>query len=476
MSRVHRPSVPVLRFLGAAGTVTGSRFLIDAPHARVLVECGLFQGLKPLRLRNWEPFPVDPETIDAVVLTHAHLDHTGYLPALVRDGFRGHIFATEGTLALCKILLPDSGHIQEEDAAYANRKGFSKHSPALPLYTQNDATKALQYFTTVPFGASTKVTQGVRVSFRPAGHILGSATVTLELEAKRTRTITFSGDLGRPVHPILRPPVPLPKADVIVVESTYGNRQHEDVASLKHFEDAIVRTADRGGMVVIPSFAVDRTEVVLFHLRQLMQAQRIPHLPVYLDSPMALSTLGIYRRALAEGSPEIHAALCRQASSSDPSDPFHPGSLIEVRSVEQSRALNNLHSPAIIISASGMATGGRVLHHLANRLPDEWNTVILVGFQAEGTRGRLLFEGARVVKMLGRYIPVRAEVIAVPAFSVHADQIEMLAWLQTASRPPEVTYVVHGEQEAAAALCGAIEKNLDWTAAVPRHLEQVRLD
>ena len=479
MSRVDRPSVPVLRFLGAAGTVTGSRFLIDTPHARVLVECGLFQGLKPLRLQNWQPFPVDPETIDAVVLTHAHLDHTGYLPALIRDGFRGHIFSTAGTLALSKILLPDSGHIQEEDAAYANRKGFSKHSPALPLYTENDANKALRYFSPVPFDVRTKVTQEAFVTFRPAGHILGSATVTLELGGKRSRTIIFSGDLGRPVHPILRPPAPVPQADVMVVESTYGNRSHEDSVSLQRFEEAIVRTADRGGMVVIPSFAVDRTEVVLFHLRRLMQAQRIPQLPVYLDSPMALATLGIYRQALAEGSSEIHAELNNQASSAaqfGPFDPFNPGSLIEIRSVEQSKALNDLRSSAIIISASGMATGGRVLHHLANRLPDEWNTVILVGFQTEGTRGRLLSEGARAVKMLGRYIPVRAEVVTVPAFSVHADQAEMLAWLQTTPQPPEVVYVVHGEQEAAASLCRAIEETLDWTAAVPRQLEQVRLD
>lgn len=470
MKPAPRPTVPVLRFLGATGTVTGSRFLVDTPTARVLVDCGLFQGLKALRERNWTTFPIDPASIDAVVLTHAHLDHTGYVPGLARNGFAGRIFATDHTHALSRIVLPDSGHLQEEDAAYANRKGYSKHSPALPLYTEADAIRVLQQFTIVPFATPSQVANGIRATFRPAGHILGSSSVTLEVDGKRPRTIVFSGDLGRPQHPILRPPAPLPAADVVLVESTYGDRRHEDVESLQRFESAIVRTAERGGMIVIPSFAVDRTEVVLFHLRQLTRAGRIPQLPVYVDSPMALATLAIYRHALAEGSPEIKQEL-RAAD-----DPFDPGQLIEARRVEDSIAINAQPGPAVIISASGMATGGRILHHLANRLPDARNSVILVGFQAEGTRGRALLNGARAVKMLGRYIAVRAEVVNVPAFSVHADQAEILGWLRSAPRAPDVTFVIHGEPTASEALHAAIEKELGWTAAVPRYLEQVRLD
>lgn len=470
MSAIQRPSVPLLSFLGAAETVTGSRFLVDTPSARVLIDCGLFQGLKPLRLRNWDPFPLDPASIDAVLLTHAHLDHTGYVPALMRNGFTGRIFATDGTRDLSRVVLPDSGHLQEEDAAYANRTGFSKHSPALPLYTEEDGRQAAERITVVPFSSALEVAAGIQATFRPAGHILGSATITLELSGAKARTLVFSGDLGRPPHPIFCSPAPLPQADIVVVESTYGDRQHEDEQSLRKFEEAIVRTASRGGMVIIPSFAVDRTEVILFHLRRLSQAQRIPELPVYVDSPMALASLAIYRQALAEGSPELEPGL-----RGDP-DPFDPGRLIEARTVSQSRAINDQRYPSIIISASGMATGGRVLHHLANRLPDHRNTVLLVGHQVEGTRGRALLDGARSVKMLGRYIPVRAEVVNVPAFSVHADQSETLQWLRSAPRPPETTFIVHGEKPAARALHDVIERELGWTAVVPRYLERVRLD
>ena len=470
MNLTERPTVPLLRFFGATGTVTGSRFLIDTPHARVLVDCGLFQGLKALRLRNRESFPVDPATIDAVLLTHAHLDHTGYLPALHKNGFRGQIIATPGTKSLCNILFPDSGHLQEEEAAYANRKGFSKHSPALPLYTAEDARRVLERFSLVPFGSTIEVAPAVHATFRRAGHILGSATITLELGDVVKRTVVLSGDLGRPFHPVLRPPSPLLKADIVVVESTYGDRQHEDAVSLERFAQTIARTAERGGVVVIPSFAVDRTEVVLFHLRRLVQAERIPNLPIYVDSPMALAALNVYRQAVAEGSREIKRELVRAER------PFDPGNLIEVRSVEQSMAVNEQQSPAVIISASGMGTGGRVLHHLARRLPDPRNSVILVGFQAEGTRGRALLDGARSVKMLGRYVSVRADIVDVPAFSVHADQRELLDWLQTAPRPPEAIFIVHGEPAAATSLQAAIEDELGWLAAAPHDFEQVRLD
>jgi metallo-beta-lactamase family protein len=466
-----RPGVPVLRFLGATGTVTGSRFLIDTPQARVLVDCGLFQGLKPLRQRNWVAFPVEPASIDAVVLTHAHLDHSGYVPALARAGFSGPVYATDATQSLCRIVLPDSGHLQEEEAAYANRKGYSKHTPALPLYSEADALRVLHQFRSVPYDAPAEVAAGVRVTFRPAGHILGSAIVAVELESPTARRVTFSGDLGRPHHPVLRPPVGLTDTEFILTESTYGDRQHEDVESLRRFEEALQRTAQRGGMVVIPSFAVDRTEVVLYHLRRLMHAGTVPQLPVYVDSPMALATLEVYRSALQTRTPEINPELAHM-----PSDPFDPGRLIEARRVEESMAINAVRGPAVVISASGMATGGRVLHHLANRLPDAHNTVILVGYQAEGTRGRSLLDGARAVKMLGRYIAVHAEIVNVPAFSVHADRPELLDWLRTAPRAPQMTFVVHGEPTAAAALHSAIEEELGWTAAVPRYLEQVRLD
>jgi metallo-beta-lactamase family protein len=467
----ERSHVPQLRFLGGAGTVTGSRFLVETRNARVLVDCGLFQGVKVLRERNWASFPVPPDSIDAIVLTHAHLDHTGYVPALVRNGFAKHVWATTATAALCRILLPDSGHLQEEEAAYANRKGYSKHAPALPLYTEDDANTALMQFRPAPFESPTEVAPGVRVTFRTAGHILGSAIVLLELEGSPPRRIVFSGDLGRPQHPILRPPAALPDADIVLTESTYGDRQHEDIESLRRFEAGLIRTAERGGVVVIPSFAVDRTEVILFHLRSLMQAGRVPAFPVYVDSPMALAALRIYRDALAAGSVELNPALTAQAS-----DPFDPGRLIEARDVEESMAINAVRGPAIIISASGMATGGRVLHHLLNRLPDPRNTIMLVGFQAEGTRGRSLLEGARAVKMLGRYVGVRADVVAVPAFSVHADRGEIVAWLRTAPRSPESVFIVHGEPTAAAALHAAINRELGWTAAVPKYLEQVRVD
>lgn len=463
------PGAPLLRFFGATQTVTGSRFLVDTPHARVLVDCGLFQGLKDLRERNWAAFPVDPASIDAVLLTHAHVDHTGYLPALSRNGFGGPVFATRGTIALSRIVLPDCGHLQEEDAAYANRKGYSKHSPALPLFTEEDAVRALGQLHEVPFDQPVPVAQGIRAVFRPSGHILGAAMLQLEVDGSRRASVLFSGDLGRPRHPILRPPAPCPAADVIVCESTYGDRLHEEAESMQRFEETVARTAARGGVVVIPSFAVDRTEVILFHLRRLVREGRVPNLPVYVDSPMALASLAVYRQAVAGGSPEVHPALAKE------DDPFDPGRLIEAHKAEQSKAINEQTGPLIVISASGMATGGRVLHHLLQRLPDERNTVLLVGFQAAGTRGRTLLDGAHSIKMLGCYVPVRAEVVNVPAFSVHADQAEIFGWLRGAPRPPGTVFLVHGEPAAAEALHALVERDLGWNAAVPRYGENVRL-
>jgi len=460
---------PTLRFLGAAGTVTGSRFLVTTPRARVLVECGLFQGTKANRLRNWEPFPVRPESVHAVVLTHAHVDHCGALPALVRAGFRGPVFATRGTAELARIVLPDSGRLQEEDASEANRGGWSKHAPALPLYTEADAFAAVEQIEPVEFGKDLDVAPGVRARFTHAGHILGAASLTLTLDGAQERRIGFSGDLGRTAHPLLRSPAPAPAADWMLVESTYGDRSHDDAHVLDALADAVSATARRGGVVVIPAFAVDRTELVLFQLRALEAAGRIPRLPVFVDSPMALAALRVYRRALAEGWDEVEPALRGRDEMLD------PGELHEVREPRESRALCEAAGPFIVISASGMATGGRVLHHLAERLPDPRNSILLVGYQVPGTRGHRLLAGERAVKMLGRYVPVRAEVRDLSAFSVHADADELVAWLASAPTPPRIAFAVHGEPEGAAVLAARIDRELGFPGVVPKHGEVVRL-
>ena len=459
-----------LRFLGGAGTVTGSRFLLTVAGKRILVDCGLFQGLKELRLRNWDKFPLDPKMLDAIVLTHAHLDHSGYIPLLCRDGFRGPIFATRGTVDLCRILLPDSGHLQEEEASYANRAGYSKHSPARPLYTEDDAWASMERFEAAAFDSPVDIAHGIRVTFRSAGHILGASTVSLEVDGNPRTKIFFSGDLGRPSHPIFRAPETIGDADVVLVESTYGDRVHDDTESIRNFEAAIARTIERGGVIVIPSFAVDRTEIILFHLRRLIHEGRIASIPIYVDSPMALAALRLYKDAIAKGGAEIRPEMVGRQEL------LEPGNLTEVHTPEESMALNARGGPMVIISASGMATGGRVLHHLAHRLSDKRNSIILVGYQAAGTRGRSLLDGAESVKMLGRYVPVRAEIVNVPAFSVHADRNEIIEWLRGARRRPEVAYIIHGDPPASEALRVAITQQLGWNAVAPRHLEQVRID
>jgi metallo-beta-lactamase family protein len=470
MATASRPSqvMPILSFLGGAGTVTGSRFLVQTGRSNVLVDCGLFQGLKKLRLRNWDPFPVDPSAIDAVVITHAHIDHIGYLPRLYTEGFRGAVFCTQSTADLAGIVLPDSGYLQEEEARFANRKGYSKHRPALPLYTQADARSSLRLLRPTSFGERTSITTDIAVTFHPAGHILGSSTVKLEL-VDFGKSVLFSGDLGRPNHPLLTPPAPPDGADVIVMESTYGGRHHDDSGAIEELADVISRTAKRGGTIVVPAFAVDRTEVVLFRLRDLMKAGAIPEMPVYVDSPMALRALGVYRDAIANATADVRPELHGR------SDPFDTGQLYEIRDVEDSKALATVPHPSMIVSASGMATGGRVLHHLARLLPDRRNAVVLVGFQAAGTRGRSLAEGASEVKMLGRYFRVRAEVANLRSFSVHADHTELVDWLGSATAPPEAVYLVHGEDTGALALRDAIESELDWPVVVARDLERVRL-
>lgn len=460
---------PSLTFLGAAGTVTGSRFLVETQRVRVLVDAGLFQGPADLRRRNWADSGIDAAALDAVVLTHAHLDHTGYLPRLVAEGFRGRVVCTPETAALAAIVLRDSAHLQEEDAAFANAHGFSKHRPALPLYDARDVEHTLTLVDPVLMGTHTRVADGVHVVLRPAGHILGSSTVTLEADG---RTVLFSGDLGRRHHPLLRPPADPPAVGTIVVESTYGGRVHPP-ADPDLLAGAVRRTIERGGSVLLPAFAVDRTELVLLELKRLMEAGDIPRLTVHADSPMALATLDVYRRAIAEDSPQVLPGL---AERSGHGDLFDPGDLRVAKTVEESKALNRPGRPCLVVSASGMASGGRVVHHLQYQLPDPRNTVVLTGYQAEGTRGRQLLDGAAQVKIHGRYVPVRAEVVSVPDFSVHADADELVAWLGRAAEPPRTVYVVHGEADSSAQVAHRIRTELGWCAVVPRLNERVLVD
>ena len=457
---------PVLTFLGAAGSVTGSKFLVDTSDSRTLVDAGLFQGPPELRRRNWASFPVEASSVDSVTVSHAHLDHCGHLPRLVREGFAGPVHCTPETAELVEIVLRDSAHLQEEDAQHANAGGYSKHRPALPLYDVEDVERTLPLLTPIEFGLTAEVARGALVTLHPAGHILGSATVLLETGERRT---LFSGDLGRPSHPLLRPPAPPPRAHTMVVESTYGDRRHGP-ARPDVLADAINRAAHRGGSVLIPAFAVDRTELVVLAIHRLMADGRVPRLPVYLDSPMAIAALEVYRRALRRSSPQLREDL------GDLRDALDAVDVHGIADAAGSMRLNRPSMPSIVISASGMATGGRVIHHLASQLPDPRNVVVLTGYQAVGTRGRQLQDGARQVKIHGRYVPVRAEVVDVPDFSVHADADELCAWLASAPEAPEIVYVVHGEPASSEGLANRIRDELGWNAVVPRPGERVRLD
>lgn len=455
-----------LTFLGAVDTVTGSRFLVEAGDVRVLVDAGLYQGLAVHRRRNWDPFPVDPATIDHVVLTHAHLDHTGYLPRLVKEGFTGRVTCTAETADLAAIVLRDSAHLQQEDARYANTAGFSRHRPALPLYDDGDVEKALSLIEPVDLEHPLRLGPDASVTLRSAGHILGSSTAALRLGHHR---LAFSGDLGRSHHPLLLPPADPPEADTLVIESTYGDRQHP-APDPQALADAVSRTVARGGSVLVPAFAVDRTELVLLELRRLMVRGDIPDLPVFVDSPMALAALDCYRRAASRGAPELRPGARDLLADLDGPD------VHAVRDVEGSMRLNKPRRPCIVISASGMASGGRVVHHLAHQLPDRRNCVVLTGYQAEGTRGRQLADGARQVKIHGHYVPVRAEVVTLTDFSVHADAHETVDWLSRAPVPPRTVYVVHGEPRSATALARRVSEELGWTAVVPRYGERVLVD
>ena len=458
-----------IEFLGAAGTVTGSRFLLTCDDTKVMIDCGMFQGLKELRLKNWNPLGIDPAEIDAVVLTHAHLDHCGYLPKLGKDGFAGKVFLTDYTAKLVDVILRDSARIQTEDAKYAAKKGFSKHNPPQALYEEQDVERVVQDFVSTDFGVRTQVAKETFVTFRPSGHILGAAFVEVEFFGKR---ILFTGDMGRNEHPLLSPPSDIPSGsfDAIVTESTYGDREH--IAATTNFEDAINRTVKRGGSVLIPAFAVDRTEVILVRLCELVEQGLIPKIPVYADSPMALKALDFYRAAINEGSAEIRPAIVDEWKGRDP---FDSGYLHELHTVDESKTVNNPTSPCIIISASGMGTGGRVVHHLRNMLPIEKHTVILVGYQAMGTRGRRLADGATEVKMHGEMVPVKATIEQVQSFSVHADANELIAWMQTASVAPKQVFVVHGEAGVAESFAERVHAEINVPSKAPSLGERIVL-
>ncbi|MBX3618847.1 MAG: MBL fold metallo-hydrolase [Rhizobacter sp.] len=449
-----------LSFLGGTGSVTGSKYLLEHEGRRLLVDCGLFQGLKQLRLRNWDDFAVPPASVDAVVLTHAHLDHSGYLPRLVAQGFRGPVHCTAATRDLCGLLLPDSARLLEEEADYANRHGFSRHHPALPLYTQADALAALEQLAPHRFNEGFEPLPGVRVQLRPAGHLLGAASVRIEWDS---RSLLFSGDLGRAQDMLMHPPALPDASDWVVVESTYGDRVHTSVDALTSIADVVNRTAARGGVVVIPAFAVGRAQTILYCLHVLKTQRRIPDVPVYLNSPMAADGTRVYHAHLDDHklTPEQCRAMCSAAKV--------------VNTVEESKALNLIDTPAVIVSASGMASGGRVLHHLKAFGPDARNTILFAGYQAMGTRGAAIVAGAPTVRIHGQHVPIRAEVAHLHSLSGHADRDELLAWVGALPAPPQRVFITHGEPLPADALRQAIEERHGWPCTVPEYRDAFEL-
>lgn len=449
-----------LTFLGAAGTVTGSKYALDDGIATLLVDCGLFQGFKALRLRNWEPLPIETRRITAVILTHAHLDHTGYLPLLNKRGFKGPVFCSQATADLCAILLPDAGHLQEKDTEFANRHGFSKHKPALPLFTEMDARAALERLRPVSFDEPIPMPGGATLRLRRAGHILGAASLQLDWDET---TVVFSGDLGRYNDATMVDPVSVPRADYLVVESTYGNRHHDARNPDEALAEAVERTVARGGTVVIPAFAVGRAQSLMFHLERIKAKGRLSNIPVFLDSPMATDASEVFCKHLDDHrlSDADCKRICKVAHY--------------VRSVDESKALTTNPMPKVIISASGMATGGRVLHHLKQYAPDPRNLILFAGFQAGGTRGAAMVEGAESIKIHGAFIPVRAEVANLAMLSAHADADEILRWLQGFESAPRMTFITHGEPSAAQALRQRIEAERGWRCTVPEHGQQAEL-
>ncbi|MCH8179423.1 MAG: MBL fold metallo-hydrolase [Proteobacteria bacterium] len=449
-----------LTFYGATATVTGSKTLVEVAGKRLLVDCGLFQGFKTLRERNWAPLPFDPASLDAVLLTHAHIDHSGALPLLMRQGFKGRIWTSAASRELCEILLQDTAHLQEEEARYRNRHGATKHSPAQPLYTVQDARHSLEHMHAIGHDGMLQLGDGVEVQFTSAGHILGASSVRVAHEG---RSVLFSGDLGRDDDLVMLPPTTGQQADWVVVESTYGDRQHIDVDPVEQLGDIVRRTAARGGVVIIPAFAVGRTQGLLYALYRLRQAGAIPELPVVLDSPMGIAATGLYERHC-----ELHRLSREECDGIRHMTRF-------VRDVEESKALMRQRYPMVIIAGSGMVTGGRVLHHLANYGPHTRNSVVLSGFQAGGTRGAALADGAKAVKLFGEYVSIRAEVTQIEGLSAHADQSGLLGWLQALGQAPQQVFVTHGEPQAADTLRLRITETLGWKARVPDYRETFRL-
>ncbi len=458
-----------LSFLGAAGTVTGSRFLLEVKGHQYLIDCGLFQGGRSEKALNWEAFPIPPEKIDAVLLTHAHIDHVGYLPRLVGQGFRSPVYATEASQALLKIVLPDSAHLQEQDAAYANKRGYSRHKPALPLYTAADVEETLKLIQGIPFDHPLELND-ITAIWRPAGHILGSAILDVEISnGGGARRVVFSGDLGRYESEVMRPPTSLSEADVLLIESTYGDRLHSDEPIQEVLAGALDYVVQNEGVLLVPAFAVGRTQEVLYHIRQLQEKGRVPDLPVFIDSPMAVEVSHIYCRFGDDHNLDINLLMDAKEC------PLRCRDTHFVQAVEESKLLNTHPGPAIIISASGMCNGGRIMHHLKWRLPDKRNVVLFVGYQAEGTRGRLLLEGAKRIRIHGEEIPSRARIMQVHALSAHADRDELLRWLSGFSRPPLRTFVVHGEPNSSRALQARIRNELSWETVIPTQGESYAL-
>jgi len=460
-----------LTFYGAVGTTTGSRFLLETSGKKLLIDCGMFQGAKENRLQNWKRFPIPPSDIDAILLTHAHNDHSGYIPKMFRDGFSKNVHCTHATEDICKILLKDSAKLQKEDAAWANKKGFSKHKPARPLYTTDDAAGAIELFAPVNYGQELLIQENIRVKFKDAGHILGSAMIDIKTTNGRNgRKVLFSGDLGRPDRAVLRDPVQVYDVDYLVLESTYGDRLHDHGSYADELVRVINESLNRGGILVIPAFSIGRTQTLLYNIRELEEQGRIPVMPIFVDSPMAIDATRVFQKRTSD------LDLSSRLSAVEGKKIFQPEKVRFCRTRAQSQEINAINSEAIVISASGMATGGRVLHHLAQRLPHPSNTVLFVGYQARGTRGRAILEGREHVKVHGRYIPIKAHVETVSGFSAHADYNEILAWLMGFNKPPEKTFIVHGEPEASTAMAERIREHFGWDVIVPKLSEGYDLE
>jgi metallo-beta-lactamase family protein len=457
-----------VKFLGAAKSVTGSKYLLDIDGFKLLFDCGLFQGLKDLRLRNWDPFPIDPATINAVVISHAHIDHTGYLPRLIASGYNGPIYCTVPTAELMELLLLDSAKLQEEEAAYARKKGYSKHEVPKPLYTEEDVRATLPLFRSYSYDEPISITERIQVTFRDAGHLMGSAISEIVIKGdNQTKKIVFSGDIGRYNQVMLKAPYKITQADVLFIESTYGNTNNPAVSPEPELVRIVNETFERGGVLIIPAFAVGRTQSLLYYLRKLMKEDKIPDVPVYVDSPMAISATYLFYKF-----PRYHNL---EASSQDLATDTETNMLVFVKSGQHSKSLNDLKRNAIIISSSGMMTGGRILHHMSNRLKNPNDTILIAGYQAEGTRGRNLLDGKPTIKIYGEEVPVKCKVEYMSSMSGHADREELFQWMNNFENKPKLTFCVHGEGQKLLNYAAEIREKLGWNVSVPDYLEKVDL-